>query len=154
MSYFPALFVSVRVVIVFTALHTRYIFRTDPLLFGGCVHATQVLTYSLSIHLPRLSVLISGVLPLPELTHFWYIFSSEAFVHYSGVRRGPVPSYIRMFCFVLEACRHNMWVMVPSVQYVCMMSVRAVYPPRQPCRLACIYVFMICWPCVAFVGIF
>ena len=59
---------------VSSALHTQYIFRTDPLSSGGCVSCPQVQTHSLVIHQLRTSPsAVWSALLISEHT-FWYTF--------------------------------------------------------------------------------
>ena len=79
--------------IVFRTLHAQYIFRTDPLSLGAAFHAAQVQILVWVIHQLRISIQLSWSAPLFRSLYF----GTDTFVVYvyvySGVRRGPVPSY-------------------------------------------------------------
>ena len=86
-------YVSMILFIVFHALYTQYISRTDPLSSGGCVSCPHVQILALVILQLRTSTQLSWSAPLFRSLDFWYRSFFMYIYVYPGVRRGPVPSY-------------------------------------------------------------
>ena len=107
--------------IVLHALHTHYIFRTDPLFFGGCVSCPQVQTFTWVTRQLRPSVLMLWNAPL-----FWSLhFGTDSSVVYMYVYiQGYGGALSRhMMLSLLEACGHVCGSWVVRVQ-LCLCGLR------------------------------
>ena len=116
---FRTLYFSMIPLTIFHALHTQYIFRTDPLSSGGCVSCPQVQTLVSEIRQPRISTQLFQSAPLFRSIvrgiTFWYVY-----MLLFRVRRGPVPSYDVVV--TLRGLRSHVWVRVGLLFCCCVMT--------------------------------
>ena len=85
---------------VLPTLHTRYVFRTDPRSFGGCVSCPQVPTYRLEVLQLRISIAAFDELHYSGATFgiSCYYFDTSDILWY-GYDGCPVPSFDFMYSF-------------------------------------------------------